>query len=127
MKHSLLRSSLLPALVCALLVVWIFKDISGQSPAQQAGIRMGDSLVAVNNQIVATNTDLASLTLTQQAGTKISLTVARAAPRQAQTTPLQATNVLPLGGRWQVCDGGDSISGDSISGDSISGDSISGD
>jgi S1-C subfamily serine protease len=64
------------------LVAGFAKDASGKSPAQQAGLRLGDSIVAINNQAVASSTDLASLTLTQQPGTKISLTVARGTHQQ---------------------------------------------
>ncbi|HLW00941.1 MAG TPA: trypsin-like peptidase domain-containing protein [Ktedonobacterales bacterium] len=63
------------------LVAGFAKDTAGKSPAQQAGLRVGDSIVAVNNQQIAGSTDLASLTLTQPPGARVNVTIARG-PRQ---------------------------------------------
>lgn len=59
------------------LVAGFAKDASGQSPAQQAGIRMGDVVVSVDGQAVATNADIAAITLNNQPGTQVRVTVAR--------------------------------------------------
>jgi S1-C subfamily serine protease len=70
------------------LVAGFAKDTSGKSPAQQAGLRVGDSIVAVNNQQIAGSTDLASLTLTQQPGTKVTVTIARGTHQQTMQVVL---------------------------------------
>jgi S1-C subfamily serine protease len=70
------------------LVAGFAKDTSGKSPAQQAGLRVGDSIVAVNNQEIAGSTDLASLTLTQPPGTKVTVTIARGTHQQTMQVVL---------------------------------------
>ncbi len=64
------------------LVAGFVKDAAGKSPAQQAGLRVGDSIVAINNQQITGSTDLASLTLTQPPGTRVSVTIVRGAHQQ---------------------------------------------
>jgi S1-C subfamily serine protease len=59
------------------LVAGFAKDASGKSQAQQAGVRVGDVILAVNDQAIANSGDLAALTLSQKPGTKVKLTVAR--------------------------------------------------
>jgi S1-C subfamily serine protease len=64
------------------LVTGFANDASGKSPAQQAGVQTGDVIVAVNNQAIATSTDLAAVTLSQQPGTQVTLTIARGSRQQ---------------------------------------------
>lgn len=52
-------------------------DASGKSPAQAAGLQVGDIITAVNGQTVSTSDDLAGVVLADAPGTKISLTVNR--------------------------------------------------
>jgi S1-C subfamily serine protease len=52
-------------------------DAAGSSPAQQAGLQTGDIITAVNGQSVSSSDDLASATLTQAPGTRVTLTVIR--------------------------------------------------
>lgn len=59
------------------LVTGFANDVAGQSPAQQAGLQVGDVITAVNGQAVSSNSDLASALLSQAPGTSVSLTVAR--------------------------------------------------
>lgn len=64
------------------LVTGFVKDASGKSPAQQAGVRVNDVIVAVNAQQVASSTDLAAITLTQKPGTQVNVTVTRGGNKQ---------------------------------------------
>jgi S1-C subfamily serine protease len=59
------------------LVVGFGADAAGVSPAQQAGIQVGDILTAVNGLPISTSGDLASALTTQQPGTRVTLTVVR--------------------------------------------------
>lgn len=69
------------------LVMGFARDAAGKSPAQQAGMRVGDVIVQVDNQVIASTTDLASLTLTKQPGAKVQVTLARGSQQQnAQVT-----------------------------------------
>ena len=65
------------------LVVGYAKDTSGQSPAQQAGVRLGDVIVVVGEQPVTSSADIATVTLSQQPGTRVKVTVARGANQTA--------------------------------------------
>ncbi|HEY7350507.1 MAG TPA: trypsin-like peptidase domain-containing protein [Ktedonobacterales bacterium] len=64
------------------LVTGFANDASGGSPAQQAGLQMGDVIIAVDGKYISDNNDLASALLSQQPGTQVTLTVARAAAQQ---------------------------------------------
>ncbi len=64
------------------LVAGFVKDAAGKSPAQQAGVRLGDIIVQVNNQAIATSADLASLTLPQKPGTRVQETLVRVTRQQ---------------------------------------------
>jgi putative serine protease PepD len=64
------------------LVTGFVKDASGKSPAQQAGVRVDDVIVAVNTQQITSTTDLAAITLIQKPGTRVNVTVTRGANKQ---------------------------------------------
>ncbi|HEV2238987.1 MAG TPA: trypsin-like peptidase domain-containing protein [Ktedonobacterales bacterium] len=59
------------------LVSGFANDAAGASPAQQAGIRSGDVIIAVNGTVVTNNSDLAGALLSQNPGTKVTVTVQR--------------------------------------------------
>jgi S1-C subfamily serine protease len=65
------------------LIAGFVKDTSGKSPAQQAGLRVGDVIVQVDGKAIASSDDLAALTLGQQPGTKAKVTVARKGANQS--------------------------------------------
>ena len=65
------------------LIAGFANDAAGQSPAQASGLQTGDVIVAVNGQTITDSSDLATAVATQQAGTKVNVTVARAS---GQTT-----------------------------------------
>jgi S1-C subfamily serine protease len=71
------------------LVSGFVSDASGKSPAQQAGLRTGDIIVAVNDQQVAGNADLGSALISQQPGTKVTISFVR-----GSTTPQKVTVTL---------------------------------
>jgi S1-C subfamily serine protease len=73
------------------LVTGFANDATGKSPAQQAGLRTGDVIVAVNGQAVSDNGDLASALLSRSPGTKVTVTVVRGSS--------QATISVTLGQR----------------------------
>ena len=53
------------------------QDAHGATPAQSAGIQVGDVIVAVNGQTITSEEDLAGAVLSRTPGTKISVTVQR--------------------------------------------------
>jgi S1-C subfamily serine protease len=59
------------------LVAGFAPDAAGQSPAQRAGIQMGDVIVSIDGQAVASNPDIATVTLSNSPGTQVKVTVAR--------------------------------------------------
>jgi S1-C subfamily serine protease len=59
------------------LVTGFANDAAGQSPAQQAGLRTGDVIVAVNNQAIPSGGALAALLTSDAPGTQVTLTVVR--------------------------------------------------
>ncbi len=69
-------------------VVGFVNDASGKSPAQQAGVQIGDIIVQVNGQTIANSTDLGALTLSQKPGTQVKLTVVRGSGQQTITVTL---------------------------------------
>lgn len=71
------------------LISGFVSDASGKSPAQQAGLRTGDIIVAVNDQQVAGNADLGSALISQQPGTKVTISFVR-----GSTTPQKVTVTL---------------------------------
>lgn len=70
------------------LVMAFANDAAGQSPAQQAGLQVGDVITAVNGQAVSTNDDLASALISKAPGTKVSLTVVRGSNTSTITVAL---------------------------------------
>lgn len=70
------------------LVTGFANDAAGQSPAQQAGLQIGDVITAVNGQAVSGNSDLASILLSQAPGTNVSLTVVRGSSTSTITVTL---------------------------------------
>ena len=65
------------------LVTGFADDASGSSPAQQAGLQAGDVIIAVNGRQISDNSDLAAVSLSEQPGTQITLTVERGSAQQA--------------------------------------------
>lgn len=59
------------------LVIGFASAANGSSPAQQAGLQQGDIITGVNGQTVANNSDLASILLSLQPGTKVTITYVR--------------------------------------------------
>ena len=59
------------------LVAGFANDAAGASPAQQAGLKTGDVITAVNGHSVAGGSDLAGILLNTTPGTKVKLTVVR--------------------------------------------------
>ncbi len=70
------------------LVTGFVNDAAGQSPAQKAGLRVGDIITAVNGQAINSNADLASALISQSPGTQVTLTVARGSGQQTVTVTL---------------------------------------
>jgi S1-C subfamily serine protease len=70
------------------LVVGFANDAAGQSPAQQAGVRAGDIITAVNGQSVATNDDLAGALLNQAPGAPVKLSITRGSSQLSATVSL---------------------------------------
>ena len=64
------------------LVTGFVNDAAGKSPAQQAGIKQGDIIVAVNGQSVTGNGDLAALLISDSPGTQVKITIARGSGQQ---------------------------------------------
>ncbi|HLV98541.1 MAG TPA: trypsin-like peptidase domain-containing protein [Ktedonobacterales bacterium] len=64
------------------LVTGFADDASGISPAQQAGLRAGDVIIAVNGQQISGNDDLAAALLNQTPGTQVTLTIERGSSQQ---------------------------------------------
>jgi S1-C subfamily serine protease len=73
-------------------------DATGQSPAQQAGLRTGDIIVAVNDQQVAGNSDLASALISQQPGAKVTISFARNSSATQKVTLTLGERPTNLGG-----------------------------
>ncbi|MBF6589787.1 MAG: trypsin-like peptidase domain-containing protein [Ktedonobacterales bacterium] len=53
------------------------QDASGSSPAQQAGLQVGDIIVQINSTTVNTSSDLTDFLYQQKPGTKVTVTVVR--------------------------------------------------
>lgn len=64
------------------LVTGFANDASGKSPAQSAGIRVNDIIVAVNGQQIATSADLSSQLQTRPPGAQVTITVVRGSGKQ---------------------------------------------
>jgi S1-C subfamily serine protease len=70
------------------LVSGFANDAAGQSPAQQAGLRNGDVITAVDGQTITSSDDLASATMDRTPGTRVTLTVMRGSSQQNITLTL---------------------------------------
>jgi S1-C subfamily serine protease len=70
------------------LVSGFAKDAAGSSPAEQAGLRTGDIITAVDGQSVSGSDDLASATLSRAPGTKVTLTVIRGSSERSISVTL---------------------------------------
>jgi S1-C subfamily serine protease len=64
------------------LITGFANDAAGASPAQQAGLRTGDIITAVNGQAITNSEDLASALLTQSPGTQVAFTIERGSQEQ---------------------------------------------
>jgi S1-C subfamily serine protease len=73
-------------------------DASGKSPAQQAGLRTGDIIVAVNDQQVTGNGDLGSALISQQPGTKVTIGYVRNSATTQRVTVTLGERPSNLGG-----------------------------
>jgi S1-C subfamily serine protease len=58
------------------------QDAHGATPAQSAGLQVGDVIVAVNGQTISTEEDLAGVVLSRTPGTKVSIQVQRGSGQQ---------------------------------------------
>jgi S1-C subfamily serine protease len=70
------------------LITGFVNDAAGSSPAQQAGLKQGDIIVAVNGQSVTGNGDLAAQLISQSPGTQVKVTIARGSGQQNVTVTL---------------------------------------
>ncbi len=73
-------------------------DASGKSPAQQAGLRTGDIIVAVNDQQITGNGDLGSALISQQPGTKVTISYVRDSATTQKVTVTLGERPAKLGG-----------------------------
>lgn len=80
------------------LIAGFANDATGQSPAQQAGLRTGDIIIAVNDQQVTGNSDLASALISQQPGTKVTISFARNSSATQKVTLTLGERPTNLGG-----------------------------
>lgn len=64
------------------LITGFVQDASGQSPAQRAGLQEGDIILAVNEQQVSGNGDLAGILFPLTPGTTVQVTVQRGSSQQ---------------------------------------------
>jgi S1-C subfamily serine protease len=70
------------------LVTGFASDAAGASPAEQAGLKSGDIITAVNGQTVTNSDDLSEDALSRLPGTKITLTILRSGAQQNITVTL---------------------------------------
>lgn len=70
------------------LIGGFYNDAAGASPAQQAGLKVGDVITAVNGQAVNTGDDLAAALLSTTPGSKVTLTVVRGTSTSTVTVTL---------------------------------------
>ncbi len=64
------------------------QDSAGQSPAQQAGLQVGDVITAVDGQAITSNEDLSSALLSRAPGARVTLTVVRGTAQHTITITL---------------------------------------
>jgi S1-C subfamily serine protease len=70
------------------LVTGFANDAAGTSPAQAAGLKEGDIIVAVNGKQISGSADLASALVPQAPGTAVSVTIQRGTSQQTITITL---------------------------------------
>lgn len=70
------------------LIVGFAQAANGSSPAQQAGLKSGDIITAVNDQTVSDNNDLASALLSKQPGSQVKVTYMRGGSTSSVTVTL---------------------------------------
>lgn len=70
------------------LVVAFAAAASGQSPAQTAGLKLGDVITAVNDQAVSSNNDLAAALQSASPGARVKITYMRGSSRNSVTVTL---------------------------------------
>jgi putative serine protease PepD len=70
------------------LVGGFVNDTAGQSPAQQAGLRTGDVIIAVNGTTVNDNSDLSAALANHKPGDKVTLTIVRGTSQSDVTVTL---------------------------------------
>ncbi len=64
------------------LVTGFVLDAAGKSPAQQAGMKQGDIITAVNSTTVTGNADLAGILLSLEPGTRVQVSIQRDSSKQ---------------------------------------------
>ena len=70
------------------LIIGFVNDAAGASPAQKAGLKQGDIIVAIDGQSVTGNGDLAGLLISKSPGTQVKVTIARGSGQQNITLTL---------------------------------------
>lgn len=70
------------------LIAGFAPDASGSSPAQKAGMRVGDIIVALNGTNIPDSATLSTVLNNEKPGTKVSVTVARGSSRTTLTITL---------------------------------------
>jgi S1-C subfamily serine protease len=70
------------------LVAGFTNDAAGQSPAQEAGLQVGDVITAIDGQTVNSNSDLAGALLSDTPGSKVTLTILRGTTQHTITITL---------------------------------------
>lgn len=70
------------------LITGFANDAAGASPAQNAGLRTGDIITAINGTEIASSSDLASALVSQSPGTQVKLTVQRGSSQVTITVTL---------------------------------------
>lgn len=70
------------------LIVGFANAANGSSPAQQAGLKQGDIITAVNDQAVNSNSDLASALLSKTPGAQVKITFVRGTTTSSVTLTL---------------------------------------
>ena len=79
------------------LVAGFVNDTAGQSPAQQAGLRSGDVITAVDGQTINGSDDLATAIVSKTPGAKVTLTVARGSSQLTISVTLGQRPTNPQG------------------------------
>jgi S1-C subfamily serine protease len=72
-------------------------DAAGASPAQQAGLKAGDVITAVNGTTISDNSELASTLQNQSPGSRVTLTIVRGTSTLTITVTLGERPVSPQG------------------------------